>query len=62
MHTYPDITVRLTLLNAEIVSGEPQLLEHSDLRWITPAEIPEYAFCPAAKDILREIMRRAGCM
>lgn len=62
MHTYPDITVRLTLLNAEIISGEPQMLEHSDLRWITPAEIPEYVFCPADKDILQEIMRRAGCL
>ncbi len=62
MHTYPDITVRLTLFNAVITEGEPQMLEHSDLRWITPAEIPEYDFCPADKDILREIMHRAGCL
>ncbi len=62
MHTYPDITVRLTLLNAVITAGEPQMLEHSDLRWITPDEIPEYNFCPADKDILREIMHRAGCL
>ena len=38
-HTYPDLTVHLTLLNAFIRSGIPQLLEHQDMRWITPSEI-----------------------
>ena len=52
IHEYPDILIRLTLFNCTIGEGEPTLLEHNDLRWITPAEIPEYAFCPADKDIL----------
>ena len=46
-HVYPDITVRLTLFHAAIAEGTPRLLEHSDMRWITPAEIPQYDFCPA---------------
>ena len=54
-HEYPDITVHLTLYNAEIMAGEPKLLEHNDLRWITPAEIPNYDFCPADEEILRKI-------
>ena len=41
-HVYPDMSIHLTLLNARITAGEPQLLEHEALRWITPAEIPEY--------------------
>ena len=54
-HEYPDITVRLTLFNAEIAEGVPQLLEHCDIKWITPAEIENYDFCPADEEILRLI-------
>lgn len=54
-HVYPDLTVHLTLYHARIVSGEPRLLEHKDLRYITPAEIGQYPFCPADEEILRKI-------
>lgn len=58
-HVYPDMTVDLTLYNAELVEGEPKLLEHSDIRWITPSEIPNYDFCPADKEILKKLMNEA---
>ena len=35
VHEYPDLLVRLTLFNATIESGTPQMLEHNDIRWIT---------------------------
>lgn len=54
-HTYPDITVHLTLLHAAIVEGEPQRLEHNDIRWITANEIGQYAFCPADEEILERL-------
>ena len=54
-HVYPDITIRLVLFNAEIVSGEPKLLEHADLKWIRADEIDNYEFCPADKEILEKI-------
>jgi 8-oxo-dGTP diphosphatase len=53
VHEYPDITVHLTLFNGTIAEGEPQKLEHNDIRWITPSEIPNYEFCPADVDILK---------
>ncbi len=56
-HAYPDITVHLTLLWAQIRSGEVRLLEHCDMRWITPDEIGQFAFCPADEEILRRIER-----
>ena len=56
VHEYPDITVRLTLFNAVIAEGVPQKLEHNDIRWVTPAEIPQYDFCPADVEILDKIM------
>ena len=52
---YPDLLVHLTLFSARIAEGTPRLLEHNDLRWITPAEIPEYDFCPADVEILDKI-------
>lgn len=55
VHEYPDITVHLTLFNAIITEGEPKLLEHNDLRWITPKEIPQYDFCPVDEEILERI-------
>ncbi|MBQ6867913.1 MAG: (deoxy)nucleoside triphosphate pyrophosphohydrolase [Clostridia bacterium] len=56
VHEYPDITVRLTLFNSVIKSGEPKLLEHNDIRWITASEIGQYDFCPADEEILRKII------
>ena len=55
VHEYPDLTVRLTLFNAIIAEGEPQMLEHNDIHWITPSEIPNYEFCPADEEILAKI-------
>ena len=46
VHEYPDLTVHLTLFHAAIASGVPKKLEHNDIRWITPSEIPQYDFCP----------------
>ena len=56
VHEYPDLMVHLTLFNATIVDGEPQKLEHNDIQWITPIEIPNYGFCPADETILARIL------
>lgn len=56
IHEYPDITVHLTLFNATIANGNPQKLEHNDIQWITPGEIPNYDFCPADDEILKKIV------
>ena len=55
IHEYPDIAVHLTLFNATIAEGIPQKLEHKDMKLITPAEIPNYDFCPADEEILKKI-------
>ena len=60
VHEYPDITGHLTLFNATIAEGIPQKLEHNDIRWITPEEIPNYDFCPADEEmlvIIREVCK-----
>lgn len=57
-HTYPDLTVHLSLFNACIAEGVPEKLEHNDIRFITVAEIDDYAFCPADKEILERLKTR----
>ncbi len=57
VHEYPDITVRLTLFHASIAEGTIRLLEHNAIAWITPAEIPDYDFCPADEDINKQIIK-----
>ena len=54
-HEYPDLTVHLTLFNATVAEGVPQKLEHNDIKWIIPNEIPNYKFCPADEEILAKI-------
>ena len=59
-HRYPDLTVRLTLFHAAIPEGEPQKLEHNDLRWITVGEMDDYPFCPADETILQKLRELYG--
>ena len=52
VHEYPDLTVHLTLFHAKIAEGEPQKLEHHDIRWITEAQLDGYALCPADAEMV----------
>ena len=56
IHDYPDILIRLTLFHCTIAEGTPKLLEHNDLKWILPSQIPKFDFCPADEDILARII------
>lgn len=61
VHEYPDISVHLTLFNAEIVEGTPRKLEHNDIRWLAVDELDQYEFCPADEEILKRLRgQRAG--
>lgn len=60
IHEYPDLTVHLTLYNAVIAQGEPRLLEHNALRWITVEEIDTLPFCPADETILEKLKKEGA--
>ena len=57
VHSYPDITIRLTVFHAFISQGTPKLLEHNDMRWILPKEAGQFDFCPADRVILNKIQK-----
>ena len=42
------------------IDKKTKLLEHEAIAWITPAQIPNYDFCPADKDILQRISEVFG--
>ncbi len=55
VHVYPYRTVHLSLYECRIVRGTPQCLEHSSMRWITPAQLPDFEFCPADARLLAQL-------
>ena len=57
-HEYPDLTVRLSLYHAFLVTGTPKMLEHNDIRWLRVNAIDDLEFCPADKDILTALKER----
>ena len=59
VHEYPDLTVHLTLFNATIAEGVPQKIDHNNIKWIIPDEIPNYEFCPADEEILKIIIAKS---
>ena len=54
VHAYDDVTVRLTLLRVTLL-GEPQRLEHADMRFMTMEEAQSEPFCPADRRLLRQL-------
>ena len=58
-YDYPDIPVHLTLFRATVKEGTPTPMENNAIRWITPAEIPSYVFCPADKPIIKRLQEEA---
>ena len=57
-HEYPDLTVHLPLFNVDLPQGEPQALEHNEVRWITVDEIDGLPFCPADEEILERLKKQ----
>lgn len=56
VHTYPEKTIRLTLLACEPkANSEPKALEHQSIRWLTPAEMQALPFCPADAELIEKL-------
>ena len=56
-HTYPDLTIHLTVFYAEITAGSLRKLEHNDIRWIQLDELDRYAFCSADRPIVEKLRK-----
>ena len=52
----PNPGFRLTVHHATIVEGEPRLIEHQELRWVTLEELGKLRMLPADKPVLRKLL------
>ena len=52
---YPERSVHLTLFEAQIASGTPRRLEHSEIRWVLPEQIEEFDLCPADARLMDQL-------
>ncbi len=51
----PDISIRLSLYESVLTEKGPEALEHSEIRWFAPGEIPWETLCPADRTLLENI-------
>jgi len=54
-YKYPDREISFTFFNAEIEEGEPKPTAHEEIRWVTARELSGYEFCPADRDIVKQL-------
>jgi len=54
-YKYSDREISFTFFNAEISEGEPVPSVHQEIRWVYPAELKDYEFCPADKEIVKKL-------
>ncbi len=50
---YPELTVDLIGFNCRLTTGEPEALEHEQLRWIAVEDLCGAELAPADKSLLR---------
>ena len=58
-YSYPDRDISFTFFKGKILSGEPTQTVYKSIRWVTPQNLSEYAFCPADTWILEQLKREA---
>ena len=52
----PTPTFHLTVHHARILSGEPKLIEHDELRWLRLEELLDLRMLPADKPVINTLM------
>ncbi len=47
--------ISFVFIEAEIVSGEPQLSVHEEIKWVLPEELTGFEWCPADKAVAKKL-------
>ena len=58
-YDYPNISIRLTCYRAELLGGDPVLLEHEASRWLLPEELDQVDWLPADRQVIRKIREQS---
>ncbi len=59
-HESETVVVTLAVYRARLVHGEPQAVEHADLRWVPLTELDALDWAPADVPAVRRLMRDPG--
>ena len=59
-HTYAHFRVTLNVYNCRHTSGEPQLIECDEIRWVTLDEIDQFPFPKANEQIIAALRNYKG--
>lgn len=51
VHHYPHASIELVAWECALVAGEPEAREHSELRWLLPADVPALPLAPADREL-----------
>jgi len=57
-HAYSHMAIEFVTYEAEIISGQPRLRDHNELRWVLPAELCLYDFPEADRPVVGKLMER----
>lgn len=52
-YDYPFGTVRLTTFICHLTGGLPRLTEHTEIRWLLPADMPSLEWAPVDREAVR---------
>lgn len=52
-HSGPDLAIELLAFRAEWIGGRIVLHDHAEVRWVTPAEMPDFDFALPDRDLVR---------
>jgi len=53
VHAYPEIVISLATYRCGLVDGTPHPTEHTELRWLAPADLAELDWAPADVPAMR---------
>lgn len=56
-HSYtPEWTIRLLAYRATVVSGDLNIKDHDEIRWVTPTDLAGYVFPEADKHVVERLI------
>lgn len=58
LHRYADFQIELVCYACARVRGEPVLIDHDALAWVTPAELVQYTLTPADVPVAETLAQR----
>jgi 8-oxo-dGTP diphosphatase len=59
VHLYPHVEIELLSYRASHLSGDFELRDHDEVRWVLPEELAQYPFAPADLPTVRLLREQA---